>query len=532
MAIEWVVLGKNVAPAIAKQAGEMLKKPLLKTLGLDASSKALTEANQQFVLLFEKEFEYREVLPTLVGPALADSLAAFCQNGAVQQLLAEPFASEGEVNWQQLRAIWPEVIKGDGSHLVELPDDFDWRNLGKKYVKAVQEIISKSPELRQVRDSRSLQQSSEDLRHLVGPKPGLDLEGYRKYLDEAYGILKLGSLDPDWSKYVLRLQKVYVPQTVKEALPQREITRDYLKKLRQEERLDQNTEEELKLVEEEYIRAPTRPVMEVVDDIRCRLLVILGDPGLGKSTLLQFLALRWAEKQFGPLPFLIELRRYVGDVNAPKSFLEFFESGSWTGWRFSQVDLDHLLRQEASVLMFDGLDEIFEPKRRASVVNEIIRFSQEYPRARIIVTTRIVGYHPGSKHPEAFRNASFRQVTLQDFSPGEIGEFRKRWYNAAFPKNAEERDRYESRLSKAIAESNAVRELAANPLLLTMMAILSRKQDLPRERSRLYEECSDLLLQDWETDKFPDARDRITLRQKQRMLQRVARTRCSPSGLD
>src|SRR5207253_90533 len=49
-----------------------------------------------------------------------------------------------------------------------------------------------------------------------------------------------------------------------------------------------------------------------------------------------------------------------------------------------------------------------------------------------------------------------------------------------------------------------------------------RKQDLPRERPRLYHKCGELLLHDWETDKFLDARDKIGPEEKWLMLRHVA----------
>ena len=54
------------------------------------------------------------------------------------------------------------------------------------------------------------------------------------------------------------------------------------------------------------------------------------------------------------------------------------------------------------------------------------------------------------------------------------------------------------RLQQAIGESKAIRELAGNPLLLTMMAILNRNQELPRFRAKLYEEASKVLLHKWD----------------------------------
>ena len=42
--------------------------------------------------------------------------------------------------------------------------------------------------------------------------------------------------------------------------------------------------------------------------------------------------------------------------------------------------------------MLDGLDEIFDPGEREHVINDIHRFSHEYPDVRIVVTSRVVGY--------------------------------------------------------------------------------------------------------------------------------------------
>src|SRR5205823_11032296 len=59
-------------------------------------------------------------------------------------------------------------------------------------------------------------------------------------------------------------------------------------------------------------------------------------------------------------------------------------------------------------------------------------------------------------------------------------------------------------LREALADSPAIRELSANPLLLTMMAVLNRVQDLPRDRGRLYERCAELLLKNWDLEKFEE----------------------------
>ena len=323
---------------------------------------------------------------------------------------------------------------------------------------------------------------------------------------------------------------MYVPQSVKQALPPRDLTRDYLSLLQQEGR-DRGIDRDQEFFarrREEYAQLNSRPLMEVVDDPARRLLVILGDPVSGKSTLLKHLTLRWAENRTRPLALFIELRRASPDAGYT-NFLEYLEQGKSQTCCLPRVKLHEYLGTYESLVLFDGLDEV-NPASRDDVVSGIIRFAGDYPRARIIVTTRIHGYHPGSTHPENFRDAAFEQFTLQDFDSSEIDRFIRLWHQEAFRDTAE-RARYESRLRKAIEDSPAIRELAANPLLLTMMAILSRTQDLPRDRGKLYERCAELLLKNWDLEKFPelrekkearDIKDKLGPEQRMRVLEQVA----------
>jgi hypothetical protein len=82
------------------------------------------------------------------------------------------------------------------------------------------------------------------------------------------------------------------------------------------------------------------------------------------------------------------------------------------------------------------------------------------------------------------RDVGFEQFTLQDFGDEQVDRFIGLRHTAAFitPANAAGTSRG---CEAPIENSPAIRELAASPLLLTMMAVLSRSQDLPRERGRL-----------------------------------------------
>jgi predicted NACHT family NTPase len=332
-------------------------------------------------------------------------------------------------------------------------------------------------------------------------------------------------VDSDWTHYegLVRLECVYVPQSVKEILPPRERTRDYLK-----QRRDLVEPESISAAQRRYAEAVTRNLAEVVDDPEHQLMVILGDPGLGKSTFLKHLALRWAESGSGPLALFIELRSAGRQAGSSRP-LDLLGSASNQGDCLPAKALREYLKKNDSMILLDGLDEIPEGQR-ADAVTDILALSQTYERARILLTTRIQGYFPGSPYPEQLRDGGFSQFTLQDFEDAEIARFVEAWHGEAF-QDVKERARYQRRLETAIADSPAIRELAANPLMLTMMAILSRTQDLPRDRSKLYERCAELLLKNWDLDKFPerkerngarDIKDKLGSDQKMRILELVA----------
>ena len=80
------------------------------------------------------------------------------------------------------------------------------------------------------------------------------------------------------------------------------------------------------------------------------------------------------------------------------------------------------------------------------------------------------------------------------------------------------------RLKDAIENSKAIQNLSDNPLLLTMMAVLNRRQELPRDRADLYDQASRVLLYHWDVDhkRLQLPMDAIGRREKQDMLRLIA----------
>jgi predicted NACHT family NTPase len=324
--------------------------------------------------------------------------------------------------------------------------------------------------------------------------PGFDLATYRHSLQCSYGHLKLYAIDSTDRVEAIKLWNMFIEQTVREALPptRYELPLD----IRQTSEVSKTSEVSTR----EYFQQPARKVLEAIvpqipdfsekSGISTRS-VILGDPGAGKSTLLQYLALNWAESQTSEvfktsevarLPLLIELREYAN--SQANGFLDFLHRGKGADWQFDQQQLHQHLQEYPTLVMLDGLDEVFDRATQAAIIDEIIRFAHQYPQAQLLITSRIIGYNP-----ERLQQGNFRHFTIQPLNTDEIHEFIDRWYTLALG-NDPDKLSLMARLKEAIAHSKAIQNLADNPLLLTMMAILDRRQELPRDRADLYDQAS------------------------------------------
>ena len=129
--------------------------------------------------------------------------------------------------------------------------------------------------------------------------------------------------------------------------------------------------------------------------------------------------------------------------------------------------------------MFDGLDEIIDAATRENIITDIINFKNNYSQVRIFITSRIIGYEQSRSK---LVNAGFTNFLLNNFEPPQIKNFVNKWHEFAFT-NLTERELKRDRLQRSIDNFPAFQELAGNPLLLTMMAILNRHEELPRDRA-------------------------------------------------
>jgi len=241
-------------------------------------------------------------------------------------------------------------------------------------------------------------------------------------------------------------------------------------------------------------------------------LVVLGDPGAGKTTFLKFLTLQLACGQGEALgigrrfPVLVPLSGYAEALSESQVRLDDYIAEHYHNLG-ADLPLRELLAEALqagrALVLLDGLDEVKETRLRQMVVQQVEEFYCLHWRAgnKFVVTSRIVGYREAP-----LEAPGLRECTLDDFDAEQIREFVERW-TAALERQAqggdtrkarEEAERERQELLEAIDRNEGVRQLASNPLLLTILALMKRQGvTLPERRVELYDQYVKTLLSSW-----------------------------------
>ena len=413
-----------------------------------------------------------------------------------------------------------------------------WQMFAAIFRQNAKEKAFVTPLLQQILIAQTLDQIRTLTQQLLGVQVRVKQDHYVRRMEDNYARVDLANIAPAESSGhgVLVVTDIFEPQHVREDPPPVEITKDEFEELIRDGKVDEailetieegqgkHLAQQLKFQRTSYAEQHARPVFDIISsgEKRLKLLVITGDAGSGKSTLLRYLLLGilrppndpevpsqpipWTTRFTGDddhFPLLVELRDYYATLKDPSievsCLLEYITHlGKRFGWGIDGPWLQRRLDDGPSLLLFDGLDEIFDPLDRDKMMEEIAGIAPEYPKARIIVTSRPHGYHEGILRPVGF--AHFR---LQDLSQEQKERFTEGWFARVFPSGdpgvllSEDAKLRIQRVLGAIKRSASVRWLAGNPLLITIMCLIARERELPRERTIFYEKCLDLLAHHW-----------------------------------
>ena len=186
---------------------------------------------------------------------------------------------------------------------------------------------------------------------------------------------------------------------------------------------------------------------------------------------------------------------------------------------FAADPLHGLLDAGKIIVLLDGLDEIPTEQQRVLVRDAVQVFADRYPTCRIVATCRTLSY----QNP-AGQLADWPAYQLAEFDQPKIDDFIGAWYGELARLNVVTGDDA-ARMTRSLHDAvrrNDLRDLAGNPLLLTVMALVhAHKGRLPDARALLYEETVDILLLRWEQIKAGGDETALPLR---RLLQQVDRT--------
>ena len=145
-----------------------------------------------------------------------------------------------------------------------------------------------------------------------------------------------------------------------------------------------------------------------------RSIFIYGDPGSGKTSCLEWIALkcRAGELFEGCVPIFLGSRRFA-TANKSETLLSLFEK-MFIQWGFLPTDLNKLLESGRVVFILDGLDEtpVAERERMEIMISELIR---DYPRCHFFCSSRLgLVYSFSNNFPKVFV-ASFKRNQIEDF---------------------------------------------------------------------------------------------------------------------
>lgn len=241
-------------------------------------------------------------------------------------------------------------------------------------------------------------------------------------------------------------------------------------------------------------------------------LMILGAPGIGKSTFLRKIgleALNGREWNFWEAGSSYKALRGISEVERQHTcipvfiMLKYVKSNSFSimeaisaefgicGFPDAEAFTHAALKQGKVLVLIDGLDEVPED-HHDHTVTEIRNLVDRYSRNRFIVSCRTAGYKGGFER--------FKDVTVASLEDYQIKRFIQNWFNSPDDRKLETAQKCWDLLS--CSDYKSTKDLAKTPLLLTLLcAIYDRSLAFPKNRSSTYGAALDIILEEWGAEK-------------------------------
>jgi hypothetical protein len=225
-----------------------------------------------------------------------------------------------------------------------------------------------------------------------------------------------------------------------------------------------------------------------------KYLMVLGQPGAGKSTFLRRIGLealkgKHGDYQHGCVPVFLELKRFTtGEVDLVKAIADEF---TICGFPDPLPTTQKWLAQGKLLILLDGLDEV-PTQQLDHAITQIQNFADQYKQNRFIASCRTAAYQ------SQFRK--FVDVVMADFDDDQIRQFIANWFRSEKDKQIGTAQNCWEQLQQSAHV--ATKELAQTPLLLTLLCLVfDDTQNFPEKRAELYKQALDVLLTKWAAEK-------------------------------
>ncbi|MBD2449707.1 NACHT domain-containing protein [Nostoc sp. FACHB-152] len=237
--------------------------------------------------------------------------------------------------------------------------------------------------------------------------------------------------------------------------------------------------------------------------IKYQKLIILGKPGAGKTTFLKYLAMHFIAEESNDkvIPIFIALRD-ISDNGGHFSLLDEIIKEFTNCMPNSEKNVSKLLERGQCLILLDGLDEIKVDNN--SIYSQIDEFTEKFPDNRFIITCR------NAACDYVFND--FTEVEVADFEPEEIKTFVRNWFQSRGEDNICDR------FLKKLEENQQVKELATNPLLLTILCLtFEDNYDFSSNRYALYADAVDTLLRRWDASRRVERRQHFNISRQRKI---------------
>jgi len=265
-------------------------------------------------------------------------------------------------------------------------------------------------------------------------------------------------------------------------------------------------------------------------------IVVLADPGMGKSTLLRrevgttiqevYQALENGKPlQDITLPLFIRLSSLADEIAAipvgeailkiiqdrHPNLLKHHKNAEVVA--FLNAFLKEQLFGGKALLLLDALDEVPDGNRK-KLLEKLNEFAKAYPACPIVGTSRIVGY--GGRLVDGAKD-----MEIVPFNQQQTEQYVETWF-----RNAPLKDKSVSArgLIQALRERPQIAGLAQNPLLLSLICSLYQRDrlTLPTRRSQIYERAVTYMLGKWSGDNLRQSSNAPQVGTKTELLEEIA----------